>query len=78
MGENRQKKFYFLWPVYYPKTGFALKLNAIVLSNHPNSVNDAGNKAQKRENQVYPKISADAYSQKYAQRGKKNCSDYAD
>jgi hypothetical protein len=34
-------------------------------------VNDAGNKAQKRENQVDPKISADAYSQKYAQRGRK-------
>jgi hypothetical protein len=40
-------------------------------------VNDAGNKAQKRQNQVDPKISTDADSQKYAQRGKKNCSDYA-
>jgi hypothetical protein len=53
------------------------RLTSIVLSNHPNGVDNSGNKAQKGENQVNPKISANPNSQKYAQRGKKNGSDYA-
>jgi hypothetical protein len=77
INKNRQEKIYFLLPVDHPKTGFALSLTSIVLGNHPNGVDNAGNKAQKGENQVNPKISANPNRQKYAQGGKKNGSDYA-
>jgi hypothetical protein len=61
----------------YVRKKKAKRLTSIVLSNHPNSVDNAGNKAQKGKNQVDPKIRANPNCQKYAQRGKKNGSDYA-